>query len=181
MKLSSTASAALGLDDASHEASPPPGRTPDTRKRRIAWAWIAVIAWALVIWHLGGDDFSAKNTNSFLLEWLHRLCVEVDPRTRYRFIMGLRKSAHFIEYAILATLTFRAAWISAQRHQLATGVWGALFLVAAVASADEARQTFSSFRTGSPYDVLIDLGGGIVAILGLTLVSRRARKARSAD
>jgi len=146
------------------------------RLRRIFIAWLCVALWAAVIWLLGGDEFSATNTSSVLLEWLSFVFDSVDPRTRYRVIFGLRKSAHFFEYAVLALLTFRAAMITGARHRLATGAWVALFLVATLASADEARQAFSQARTGSAYDVLIDLFGGAVAVSGLLLISRRIRR-----
>jgi VanZ family protein len=146
------------------------------RPRRAVIAWLCVVIWAGVIWRLGGDDFSATSTSSTLFEWLRVVFEKVDPRTRYRIIVGIRKSAHFIEYAVLALLTFRAAMISGVRHQMATAAWVALFLVATLASLDEARQAFSPTRTGSPYDVLIDLFGGAVAVSGLLLISRRIRK-----
>lgn len=38
-------------------------------------------------------------------------------------------------------------------------------VVAAVASLDEFNQSFNSARTGSFYDVMIDLTGGIFAVL----------------
>lgn len=100
---------------------------------------------------------------------------DLDPRSRYRLLVGIRKSAHFIEYAVLALLTFRAALISTGRSQLATAAWVALFLVAILAAADEARQAFSPVRTGSPYDVMIDLAGGALAVIGLVVISRQMR------
>ncbi len=144
-------------------------------RRGIALAWLWVLLWAAVIWQLGGDDFSASAMNSRLLEWLRWLAADLDPITRYRLAIGIRKSAHFVEYAILALLTFRAALISAGRNQLAAAAWVALFIVATLASADEARQAFSPIRTGSPYDVLLDIAGGAISIAGLLSISRRMR------
>jgi VanZ family protein len=142
-------------------------------RRGIALAWLWVLLWAAVIWTLGGDDFSASATNSRLAEWLRWLVEDLDPLTRYRLAIGIRKSAHFIEYAVLALLTFRAALIAAGRNRLASAAWVALFIVASLASADEARQAFSPVRTGSPYDVLLDIAGGAVSIAGLLVISRR--------
>ena len=145
------------------------------RRRRVLIAWALALGWAGVIWVLGGDDFSSANTSPDILEWLRWLFDDFDARTKYKLLMGIRKSAHFIEYAILAILTFRAALLSAPRHRITTAVWVALFIVASLATADEARQSFSPVRTGSPYDVLIDLAGGALAVLGVFLVSRRMR------
>ncbi len=154
-----------------------PRSEPDLnrRRRRIVIAWVAVALWAAIIWRLGGDDFSAKETSSILIEWFQALFEKLHPRTRYQILIGVRKSAHFIEYAILAILTFRAAVISAGRNRLTSAAWLALFLVATLATADEARQAFSHSRTGSAYDLLLDLLGGAVAIGGLLIVSHRMR------
>jgi VanZ family protein len=143
----------------------------------IAWGLVAL--WAAIVWVLGGDAFSSSATSPGILEWLRWLVEDLDDRTRAKLLMGLRKSAHFTEYAILAVLTFRAALLSAPRHQWTTAVWVALFVVASLATADEARQAFVPSRTGSPYDVLIDLAGATVAIAGVVLISRRMRPRRA--
>ena len=134
-----------------------------------------MVFWACTIWMLGGDDFSSAATSRGILDWLRWFTDDLDPRSRYRLLVGIRKSAHFIEYAVLALLTFRAALISTGRSQLATAAWVALFLVAILAAADEARQAFSPVRTGSPYDVMIDLAGGALAVIGLVVISRQMR------
>ncbi|MEM9176739.1 MAG: VanZ family protein, partial [Myxococcota bacterium] len=146
-------------------------QTPDNpefakraRRRRIALAWSFVLAWAAVIWSLGGDDWSLQETSRFLSPLIEWVFGELDGPTKWRIYLGVRKSAHFVEYAILAILTFRAALISAPRNRVATAAWTALFLVALVATADEARQAFSSARSGSANDVLIDFFGGAVAV-----------------
>lgn len=144
-------------------------------RRRVVFAWLLVAVWAAVIWRLGGDDFSARHTSPFLMEWFRWLFGEFDGRTQYRIILGIRKSAHLVEYAILAGLTFRAALVSAGRSQLATAAWIALFIVATLACADEARQALSPTRSGSPFDVLLDCIGGVVAIGGLLVIARRLR------
>ena len=150
------------------------------RCRRIVLAWSIVAVWAGVIWTLGGDDWSLQETSrrlSPILEWIFG---DIDGGTKWRIYLAVRKSAHFVEYAILALLTFRAALISAPRNQLATAAWSALFLVALVATADEARQAFSTARSGSPYDVLIDVAGGAVAIAALLVISWRMRRPNAA-
>jgi VanZ family protein len=150
-------------------------------------AWLCVVVWAGVIWQLGSDHFSFSETGRSIwwpmVEWL---IGDIDAVTRWRIHVWIRKSAHFVEYAILALLAFRAALLSVNHNQnygrsvkhsrLATAGWSALFIVLALASADEARQAFSPVRTGSPYDVLIDLSGGLIAVLGLILISRRMRR-----
>ena len=149
-------------------------------KRRIGIAWFLVATWTAVVWTLGGDEFSLAETSkrmSSIIEWIFG---DIDGRQKWRIFLMIRKSAHFVEYAILALLTFRAALLSAPRNQFTTAPWVALFLVATLATADEARQAFSTARSGSPYDVLIDVTGGVVAVLGLLLITRRMRRTQVA-
>ena len=153
-----------------------PDPATKTRRRRIALAWSFVVVWAGVIWTLGGDDWSLQQTSRFLSPLIEFIFGELDGPTKWRIYLGVRKSAHFVEYAILALLTFRAALISAPKNRVATAAWTALFLVALVATADEARQAFSSARSGSANDVLIDVTGGAVAVGALLLISRRLRE-----
>jgi len=77
---------------------------------------------------------------------------------------------------VLALLTFRASLMAAGRNRLASAAWMALFIVASLASADEARQAFSPVRSGSAYDVLLDIAGGAISIAGLLLISWRMRR-----
>jgi VanZ family protein len=155
--------------------------TPNPTRRRVVLAWTLVVFWGALIWMLGGDSFSFRETNDAIIPWLDWLTGSLDYRTRYRIYIGIRKSAHFIEYAILALLTFRAAWLAARRTPTATAGWVALFIVALLASADEARQAFSAVRTGSPYDVLLDVTGGLIAVLGVLVISRRLRPDRKLE
>ena len=84
-------------------------------RRRITLAWVAVSCWAFIVWRLGGDAYSAVDTNSIIVEWLRTIFADLDAKRRVHILLGIRKAAHFIEYAILAALTFRAASISAAR------------------------------------------------------------------
>lgn len=148
--------------------------------RRIGLAWLWVVLWAGVIWQLGTDSFSLRRTSPVMQRVIAWLFGELDLPTRYQLYALIRKSAHFVEYAILALLAFRAALLSAARARIATACWVALFFVGTVAAADELRQAFSSARTGSPWDVLIDLGGGVVGLVGVLFVTRRMRPAKTA-
>lgn len=150
-------------------------------RRRTVWAWLLVVAWAGVIWQFGSDSYSLDRTSRFLQPLIDWLLGDIELATRTWVHAVIRKSAHFFEYAILALLSFRAALLSAERHRIGTACWVALFFVATVAAADEFRQSFSAARTGSPYDVLIDVAGGLVGVLGVLVITRRMRTARLLD
>ncbi len=167
-------------DDAAHRPSRPSARSAEPlesagRRRRLLWAWLLVLIWAGVIWTLGGDGFSFTETTRTFSPWFEWLFGELDSATKWRMMGALRKSAHFVEYGILAVLTFRAALLSAPRTQLLTATFVTLFLVATLATADEARQAFLVTRTGSPVDILIDVTGGLIAVAGLIAIRRRMR------
>ena len=90
----------------------------------------------------------------------------------------VRKAAHFSEYAVLGLLSARA-FISSSRAAL-THYWflAALLLLSLYAFSDEFHQSFVATRTSSVYDSLIDISGGLTALVVLALW-RRARNARN--
>lgn len=123
--------------------------------------WLPVIVWAVVIVAASNDSFSAGSTGSAL----DRLFGFKVP---YAVNVMVRKGAHLAEYGILALLTWRAD----RRRNVVLGI---ALLVAIV---DETRQGLTTIeRSGSPFDVLIDLcGAGIAFILrNRGLRSTRAR------
>lgn len=91
----------------------------------------------------------------------------------------LRKIGHFIGYATLSLLFFRAVLRSApllglQRLYFRWLAAGSILFTAAVASLDEYHQSFLASRTGKFHDVLLDTAGAItVQIILLIIVGRR--------
>ena len=84
----------------------------------------------------------------------------------------VRKSAHVTEYGILAALASRAV-LSLSTGLLSRYWWlVAILLVAAVASLDEFNQSFNAARTSSPWDVLLDISGGTLAVFIISLFQR---------
>ncbi len=84
----------------------------------------------------------------------------------------VRKTAHFTEYAILAFLTVRALSISASGLFQKWRYVLTIVFVAAIASIDEFNQSFESSRTGSGWDILLDISGGVTMIVLLWLIGR---------
>ncbi len=82
----------------------------------------------------------------------------------------VRKAAHFTEYAVLAFLAIRA-FRRSSNGLMRTAVYGVLVVVS-VAAFDEFNQSFDLSRTGSWYDVLLDISGGITAIVTMFLFMR---------
>ena len=76
----------------------------------------------------------------------------------------IRKAAHFVEYAVLAFFAARA--FSSSSITLLKRFW-ILFsfaFIVLVAMTDEINQSFDASRTGSIWDVVLDLTGGMAMI-----------------
>jgi len=82
-----------------------------------------------------------------------------------------RKLAHFLEYALLVGLWWRAL---RTRLSLSTAVGVAFAISVAYAASDELHQLAIDGRTGTPRDVLIDAGGAATAA---ALILRRRTRA----
>lgn len=136
------------------------------------WRYGPVVLWAGAIFLFSSGLFSGSNTSSVLrplVLWVYPAAGE----TALAIVHGLvRKSGHFIEYAILALLLARALRTSTReflrRHWFAVS----LAFVAIYSLSDEFHQSFVSTRTASIYDCLIDTAGGLVA---LVIIAWRAR------
>jgi len=138
-------------------------------------AWLLVLLWAAVVWSLGGDAFSASETSRFLRPLLERLLPGFSVSDMYRLLYGIRKMAHVVEYALLAVLILRALWIGSLRSLLQS-LGLTLALVAAMAIADESRQSTSAARGGSSWDVGLDVSGAFLAVAIVLLIQSRLRR-----
>jgi len=111
-------------------------------------SWLPPIAWAAVIITASSDSFSSHQTH----HWIQTIFGRPVPELVNEVI---RKASHVIEYSILAALVWRAD------RRLAVGIACAL----AVASTDELRQSFTLYRGGSPWDVVLDVSAATLALL----------------
>ncbi len=153
-----------------------PGPAPSPSATR--WAWVSVGLMMLITLLFGTDLFSRQNTLPILwwiLSWFGGEPVRVIPQFSDQEGM-LRKSAHFLEYAALAALWYRALarWPIGD-HYLACAAF-ALLATAAWAGVDEWQQAFvSQQRTGSLADVGLDVLGGAtaLALIGLVRLMRK--------
>ncbi|MBW2275201.1 MAG: VanZ family protein [Deltaproteobacteria bacterium] len=142
------------------------------RRTAAASAWVPVALWALLVWGLGGDGFSASETSRFIVPAMRWLFPDMNAREIWQLLYAIRKLAHVVEYAILAILVVRALWLG-RRPSLAFSAALALAIVVTFAAADETRQGRSAARTGSHRDVLLDVSGGVVAIGLLVFLQMR--------
>lgn len=79
--------------------------------------------------------------------------------------MITRKLAHFTEYTILGFLAARAFRTSKRPAINSRWFMISLTIVVVYALLDEYHQSFVPTRTGTIYDSLIDIAGGLTALL----------------
>lgn len=109
--------------------------------------WLPALAWSAVILIASGEQFSAASSGG----WFHDLFGVELP---YVVHVLFRKSVHVIAYGILGALAIRAA----------EKKWIALAYALLIAVIDETHQSTLASRTGSPWDVLLDMIGAAIAV-----------------
>lgn len=161
--------------------------------------WLPTLLWLGVIAY---ESFrlSSAVTGSWLLQILHLLHVQISSRTFSELHHFLRKAGHLTGYGLLCVLLFRSWFhtlLESDRTTLQTaseggldlprnsGVAGlrrrcavlALSMTLVVAILDEWHQSFDLSRTGTPWDVALDLTGGVcfllIALFGFRLWQTR--------
>jgi VanZ family protein len=84
----------------------------------------------------------------------------------------VRKAAHLTVYATLSALWFRARRGPRAGWQPSWALLG-LLVSMLVAISDEVHQSFVPSRTGTPWDVLLDTFGALLAQVAIALFARR--------
>ena len=136
--------------------------------RRFLSRYLPLVAWLAFISFASSDSFNAGNTSRIigpLVLWLFPN-TSADTLATIHFVT--RKLAHFTEYAILGFLAARA-FRPYRRWFLISVV-----LIVLYALLDEYHQSFVPSRTPSIFDSLIDMAGGISALI---FISRKGAKA----
>ena len=146
--------------------------------RNLARHWWPVAVWLVIIRLESSDYASSTNTFGFLYQISASIFSRIDPELLLTLNSILRKSGHFIGYAILSWLVFLALKYT-HRDRLKPVLqrrWGVFFrdfwqldwaLIAVMftiitASFDELHQAFLPSRTGRWQDVAIDTAGALL-------------------
>ena len=127
--------------------------------------YLPLIAWLAFISYASSNSFSASNTSRIIGPLVLWLFPHTSAETLATIHVITRKIAHFTEYAILGFLAARAFRTSpraaiSQRWFLISAT-----LVVVYALIDEYHQSFVPSRTASIVDSLIDMAGGLTALL----------------
>lgn len=137
-----------------------------------------LVFWIGVIMFLSSGQASMSNTSRFIRPLLNFLFPGAPEEILIVYHGYIRKLAHVAEYAILAFWASRAFINSRQNSLHRFWFVFAFVVVLLVASIDETNQSFLNSRTGSVYDVLLDVFGGLamIAIFYLWTKYRRREK-----
>lgn len=136
-------------------------------------AWWPALLWALFIFMMSTDTFSAQHTASFFDPVLRWLKPDI---TRHQLMLAnhyIRKSAHFTEYFVFCTLLYRGVRGGRAGWRWAWGLT-AWFIAFCYAALDEVHQAFVASRQASPYDSLLDSAGALFAVAVIWMWFRRA-------
>lgn len=123
---------------------------------RLLKLWLPVILWTVVILWASDDQFSSGHSRGWL-SWL------IGHEVAYGLNIAIRKLGHIVAYGILGALARRA-----DRR-----VFVALVIALLVASTDEWRQSQTLTRTGTPWDVLLDVAGSWLGIVAAQRIAKR--------
>jgi VanZ family protein len=147
--------------------------------RHFAKYWLPVLAWMALIFTASGDVRSFQHSSRLIEPLLRFLFPHMADATVREIVFGVRKLAHFTEYAVLAILVLRGIrqprgddprpWVA--KHARLT-----VLVVALYAASDEWHQLFVPTRQASVVDVTIDTFGGTMGILAVWVVGRWRRK-----
>lgn len=143
--------------------------------------YLPLILWMILIFFASTGEFSASKTNLLikpLLRWLFPH-ISNERITFVHFL--LRKCGHFSGYAMLGLLAARAFINSSHARVRRSWFVAALLLVCLYALFDEYHQSFVASRTASIYDSLLDISGGLAALVLVALWHNRRRRVKNAD
>jgi VanZ family protein len=143
------------------------------RGRLIRYA--PIVFWAGVILFLGSGQGSMSQTSRFIRPIIEFFFPSASPETVLLIHGLIRKAAHYVEYAILAFFSARA--LCGSSRIVFSRYWYALsmLIVLLVSAIDESIQSTNPARTGALSDVLLDLFGGVSAIVIFWFVHRPRR------
>ena len=150
--------------------------TSSTLSTRIVKYWLPVGAMLGVMYYFSTDVFSGENTRGIVETILGWMVGRASQHTIARANYFVRKSAHFIEYAILAALLFRAFRADSRFAWRFRWFIYSLMTIVAWALLDEFHQTLTHRRGGSIYDSMLDSSGGLFALLIIRLLSLRKKR-----
>lgn len=139
---------------------------------RIIKYWLPVAVMLGVMYYFSTDVFSADNTRSVIDKIFLWFVPHASKHALGTLNYVVRKSAHFIEYAVLGAFLFRAFRADATERWRLKWACYSFLTAAAWALLDEFHQTLTRSRGGSIWDSLLDSTGALFMLIGVFIVCR---------
>src|SRR5215470_15750046 len=124
-------------------------------RSKILRYWLPVLLMLGMMAYFSTDVFSGENTRGAIETILGWFSIHPGKRAIGHINFITRKCAHFLEYAVLAALIFRAFRADSPSRWRLTWFLGSLSIVIAWSLADEYHQSFTHSRTASIYDSML--------------------------
>jgi len=140
---------------------------------RVIKYWLPVAMMLAAMFYFSTDTLSNEHTETFVGRILLWLSSHISESVIAVINYIIRKSAHFVEYAILGALLFRAFRADDSVRWRLRWVAYSLISAASWAALDEFHQTFTRTRSGSPWDALLDSSATLFMLLLITFLNRK--------
>jgi VanZ family protein len=134
-------------------------------------AYAPLIFWIALILFFSGSRGSVDETSGFFRPLIEYFFPSLTPEEIIFYYGYVRKFLHFAVYAVLGFLAVRAFSPYFRDRPSVRTVLIALLICFAVAITDEYIQSLDPSRTGTLYDVAIDMAGATVAVITMWLIS----------
>lgn len=138
--------------------------------RSAALRWLPVLAWMLLIFIASADEESGYRGSRILAPIIRWFVPDISAPDLERVVLLARKGVHFVTYATLAALAYRALRLSPSPPTATRAAWISWGLAVLYAVSDELHQSFVPSRVGSALDVAIDAAGAAFAVVCLPAV-----------
>jgi len=144
---------------------------------RLLKYWLPLIFWMVVIFSASTQLGAPTNTSHFFRPLLHWLFPRITEEQFDVIHHVVRKTAHFVEYAILGMLAWRTFHFDPafSSYSVKRRFWLAILCCMLFASTDEFHQSFVPTRQPAVQDVLLDTCGASFGVLAIW--SSRPRRA----
>lgn len=125
--------------------------------------WLLLIIWMIFIYMMSNQPATVSDSQSgAVIVLLSKIGINMNSIFGQLANFAVRKSAHFIEYMILAFLIFNVVNLYFNIKQV---IIMSIIFTSIYAATDEFHQLFVPGREGAIRDVIIDTCGGVTLIL----------------
>lgn len=139
------------------------------------WRYGPLLFWFLIIFFASTDQFSKENTSKTITPLLQWVFANFSEQTIDFLNIVIRKSGHFIGYAVLAFFAVRALVSSNKSWLSQNWFFWALLIVIFYSFIDEFHQSFGVSRTASLYDCIIDIAGGLTYLIVFSYLKKKLK------